>query len=645
MRVLRVARDAELQRAAHVFTPSAYLRELAVVVGRRRRRASPCCRTRRRRCPSSAPREELRACFGLDGPTLAFAGRLTAQKSLRVALEAVAAVDGVSLLIAGDGDERRALERDVAELGLGERVRFLGAQPRERVVELFAAADASILSSSWENFPHTVVEALAAGTPVLATATGGVAEVVHDGENGLLVPLGDAVALAGAIRRFFGDEELRERLRARRGRVGRRLCAGARRSRELEQTLLHTLAPMKRRPRALREPDPLPAAAVAEPRAEVRRARAWSSTCACSHRPLRARRPATAPSRSCRALPGLLDGAAFWLALPSRIATLLRDFRPEAIVCQTAYEAAAALVARRIARVPARIVVEVHGDWRTSTRLYGSPARRLLRGSAIAVAALRAPPGRRRAHRLAVHGAARARARRRAGVELPRVHGPRAVPRRSRCRCRSSRPRSSSACSRRTRTSTGSPRPGGSPRSAFRTPFCTSSARAAARTSPSPSCEMGARWDRELTSAEVAAAMDDAWVLVLPSRSEGMGRVLVEAFCRGRGVVGTRAGSIPNLVEDGVSGILVPPGDTGALADAIARVLSDRALAERLGAGASAAASAWLQTPEEYARRMRELVGVRDRLRHAVRRSDAPRARRDAREDPRARRARATRSS
>jgi glycosyltransferase involved in cell wall biosynthesis len=111
-------------------------------------------------------------------------------------------------VIAGDGDERARLER-VA----GPTVRFLGAQPRERVVELFHAADASILSSSWENFPHTVVEALAVGTPVLATTTGGVAEVVTDGVNGLLVPAGDTDGLAAAIRRYFDDPELRERLR------------------------------------------------------------------------------------------------------------------------------------------------------------------------------------------------------------------------------------------------------------------------------------------------------------------------------------------------------------------------------------------------------------------------------------------------
>jgi glycosyltransferase involved in cell wall biosynthesis len=120
--------------------------------------------------------------------------------------------------------------------------------------------------------------------------------------------------------------------------------------------------------------------------------------------------------------------------------------------------------------------------------------------------------------------------------------------------------------------------------------------------------EHGVCWDQELSAAQVAEAMDDAWVLVLPSRSEGMGRVLVEAFCRGRGVIGTRAGSIPDLVADGVSGLLVAADDPVAVADALVRVLSDRVLAEELSNGARAAAAPWLQTPEEYARRMRELV-------------------------------------
>lgn len=206
--LLRAARNAELRRAAHVFCPSAFLRGLAVGWGVDPARVTVL--------PNPAPpvpelpdREELRSRLGLDGPTLAFAGRLTAQKSLEVAIEAIDRTGGVTLLIAGEGPDRERLERLA-----GPRVRFLGPVGRREVLELFRAADASLLSSSWENFPHTVVEALAVGTPVLSTSAGGVAEVVRDGENGLLVPVGDAGALAAAIRRYLDDEGLRTRLRA-----------------------------------------------------------------------------------------------------------------------------------------------------------------------------------------------------------------------------------------------------------------------------------------------------------------------------------------------------------------------------------------------------------------------------------------------
>jgi glycosyltransferase involved in cell wall biosynthesis len=116
------------------------------------------------------------------------------------------------------------------------------------------------------------------------------------------------------------------------------------------------------------------------------------------------------------------------------------------------------------------------------------------------------------------------------------------------------------------------------------------------------------QWTPRLTQPEVAAALDESTCLVLPSRSEGMGRVVIESFCRGRGVIGTRVGGIVDLVGDGVNGLLVEPGDTQALAEALVRVLGDRALAERLGSAALASGDLWTITPEEFAERLRALV-------------------------------------
>jgi YD repeat-containing protein len=306
-------------------------------------------------------------------------------------------------------------------------------------------------------------------------------------------------------------------------------------------------------------------------------------------------------------LPRLVDGIVFWLALPSRIARLVRSFRPDAIVCQTAYDAAAALIARRLAGVSVRIVVEVHGDWRTSTRLYGSGARKLLShlGDAIAAAALR------RADAVRTVSPFTAQLVRGLGLEStadfpaymdlgPFLVEVRPLPDAPAVLFVGVLEAYKNVDGLAAAWRLAAPEVPGALLHVVGKGTRTSVAESLVR--------LGARWDTELSSAEVAEAMDEAWVLVLPSRSEGMGRVLVEAFCRGRAVIGTTAGSIPDLVEDGVSGLLVPPDDPQALADALVRVLDDRAVAARLGDGARAAAALWLQTPEEYARKMRELV-------------------------------------
>ena len=212
-RLLRTTRTVALRRAQRVLVPSAYLRGIALGWGLAPERV--------RVIPNPAPelpqlpsREEARAALGITGPALATAGRLTAQKALRDALQALARVPAVELLVLGDGPERPALEREAETLGVSDRVRFLGAGTRDEVLRLFRAADAVLVPSAWENLPHTVLEALAVGTPVIATAVGGIPEVVVDGANGLLVPPHDADAIAAAVERLIRDDELRRSLAA-----------------------------------------------------------------------------------------------------------------------------------------------------------------------------------------------------------------------------------------------------------------------------------------------------------------------------------------------------------------------------------------------------------------------------------------------
>lgn len=205
--LLRAARDRELRRAAHIVCPSAFLANLVRGWGIPDQRISVL--------PNPAPAlpalpERSRG----NRPLLAFAGRLTAPKTLDVAIEAIAQVPDVEFMVAGEGDERAALEARTRKLGLDSRVTFLGSLPRDQVLTLFRRADAALLSSAWENSPHMLIEALAVGTPVIATAVGGVPEIVTDGENGLLVPPNDPAALASAIQRLLGEGALRAQLTA-----------------------------------------------------------------------------------------------------------------------------------------------------------------------------------------------------------------------------------------------------------------------------------------------------------------------------------------------------------------------------------------------------------------------------------------------
>lgn len=166
------------------------------------------------RLRDSGAARSLRARY--EGPLTFALGRLIYYKGFQVLIDAFNHVPG-TLLIGGEGPLRRSLQSQVKRLGLGRRVRFLGAIPEAELAAYYGAADLFVLPSvaRSEAFGIVQIEALAAGLPVVNTAIdSGVPEVSLDGVTGFTVPPHDPHALAGAINRILGDPETASRLSA-----------------------------------------------------------------------------------------------------------------------------------------------------------------------------------------------------------------------------------------------------------------------------------------------------------------------------------------------------------------------------------------------------------------------------------------------
>jgi glycosyltransferase involved in cell wall biosynthesis len=313
------------------------------------------------------------------------------------------------------------------------------------------------------------------------------------------------------------------------------------------------------------------------------------------------------------ARPHQLDGLLFYLRLPLRLRHQIRSFRPHAIFASDPFLGAAALAGRALARrrrMP--VIVEVHGDWRTFSRLYGSPARRLISPLADAVAA----------HAVRRADATRAVSSFTAGlVEQTRGVPPSAVfTAFSDLSAFAERP-PVSLPERPTVMFVGA-------LEAYKNVEGLAAAwRLVADRVPAAGLVIvgsgsqqavvdrlvadfpgRVEHDTWLEPEAVSERLDGATVLVLPSWPEGLGRVIIESFARGRAVVATDGGGIPDLVTHDVEGLLVPPADSTALALALERVLADRELAERMGAAARQRYGDWHSTPEQLAGEMRALV-------------------------------------
>lgn len=150
----------------------------------------------------------LREAFlhGSNRPIILTPARLHDQKGHQYLLEAAVQVPEAIFLLAGDGPERSRLEEQTRILGIESRVRFLGQ--RDDVQQLLAICDLFVLPSLYEGFPLSVLEAMAAGKPVIATRIIGTEEAVDHGKTGLLVPAQSAAELAVAIRTLLSDRAL-----------------------------------------------------------------------------------------------------------------------------------------------------------------------------------------------------------------------------------------------------------------------------------------------------------------------------------------------------------------------------------------------------------------------------------------------------
>ncbi len=173
--------------------------------------------------PNSAGRTEARRKLGLDGagPVIGVVAYLRPDKGHQVLLRAMPEIvrqqPDCVLLVVGDGSQRSALESMMVDHGLEARVRFLGA--REDIPDVLSALDVFCLPSVRnEGVPQSVLQAGAAGLPVVSTAVGGIPEAVIDGKTGIVVPPGDAHSLAEALTALLADPESRDRM----GRAGRR---------------------------------------------------------------------------------------------------------------------------------------------------------------------------------------------------------------------------------------------------------------------------------------------------------------------------------------------------------------------------------------------------------------------------------------
>jgi len=224
--VARAAARWTFGRAGRVTACSEDLRERAVALGLDARRSEtvPYGVDAARFAPNPSARAAVRARLGVgpDDPVVFTAGRLVRKKGFEFLIDAMAVLarrrPTLTCVVAGGGDLDRELAARARAQEVGDRVRFPGVLAQDAVADHLAAADVAVVpsvhdaSGNVDGLPNIVLEALASGTPLVASTVGGIPAVVADDRTGLLVPEQNVEALAAAIDRLLNDAGLRDRI-------------------------------------------------------------------------------------------------------------------------------------------------------------------------------------------------------------------------------------------------------------------------------------------------------------------------------------------------------------------------------------------------------------------------------------------------
>lgn len=163
---------------------------------------------------SELSKEEARKKIAIPGNIIVSIGRLVPWKGFKMLIKLMPKILEINqflrLIIIGDGPERKSLESMVRNMGLERKVYIVGRKSKEEIAVYLAAADMFVLNSGYEGFSHQILEAMAAGVPVIASSVGGNKEVINQGRNGFLVKYNDEFNLIEAIKGLHRSPELRE---------------------------------------------------------------------------------------------------------------------------------------------------------------------------------------------------------------------------------------------------------------------------------------------------------------------------------------------------------------------------------------------------------------------------------------------------